>query len=73
MTCTHSPGGFGLYEDIQTDCDGEGTALSHDPSHHSRGWDTSLPSSLNGGGGDLDKTAMTKRVRNLHKVHVTKI
>lgn len=52
--CTHSPEGFGLCEDIQIDCDGEGTAQSHDLSHHILGWDTSPPSSLYGGWCDLD-------------------
>ena len=50
VLATHSLEGFCLYEDIQIDCGGEGTAQSHDLSHHTLGWDTSLPSSLYTGG-----------------------
>ncbi|KAG7220413.1 hypothetical protein INR49_018251 [Caranx melampygus] len=35
--CTHSLEGFGLCEDIQTDCDDEGTDRSHDLSHRTLG------------------------------------
>lgn len=51
---THFPEGFGLCVDIQIDCDGEGTAQSHDLSRHTLGLDTSPPSSLDRGWCDLD-------------------
>lgn len=53
---THSLEGFYLCEDIQIDCDGEGTAQSHDLSHHTLELDTSLPSYLNRGGCDFDSS-----------------
>lgn len=44
---TYSLEGSYLCEDIQTDCDDEGTTRSHDLCHRTLELDTSLPSYLN--------------------------